>query len=124
MGIDGIGNPADASISGLMAQSARIKTIAANIANSSTPGYRRREVVLAGAADDLRVQISKIAQDLDVEPLYKPDDPDADKDGFVSNVQLPMEMMYLVSASRAYQANAAALKRYQEMIDTTIELLR
>jgi flagellar basal body rod protein FlgC len=29
-----------------------------------------------------------------------------------------------VSASRAYQANAAVLKRYQEVVDTAITLLK
>jgi flagellar basal body rod protein FlgC len=40
------------------------------------------------------------------------------------NVQMPVEMMNLSVASRAYQANAAILKRYQKMIETTLELLR
>jgi flagellar basal body rod protein FlgC len=40
------------------------------------------------------------------------------------NVDLPVEMMHMVAASRAYQANAAVLKRYQDMVDTTLELLR
>ena len=46
--------------------------------------------------------------------------------GFVlmPNVKLPIEMMNLTIAARAYQANAAVLKRYQKMIETTLELLR
>jgi flagellar basal body rod protein FlgC len=40
------------------------------------------------------------------------------------NVELPMEMMHMVTASRAYQANVAVLKRHSEMQDATLELLR
>ena len=40
------------------------------------------------------------------------------------NVDIPIEMMNLNIASRAYQANAAVLKRYQAMVDVSLELLR
>jgi flagellar basal body rod protein FlgC len=33
-------------------------------------------------------------------------------------------MMHLVTARRAYQANAAVMKRYQDLMETTLELLR
>jgi flagellar basal body rod protein FlgC len=42
----------------------------------------------------------------------------------MQNVKLPIEMMNLTIASRAYQANVAVLKRYQSMVETTLELLR
>ncbi len=128
MSIDGIGNPADVAISGLRAQSARMRAISANIANSNTPGYRRRNVVLSAGVDDLSVEVQRIAQDLrtSLKRMHDPSHPAADADGYVlmPNVELPMEIMQLMSASRAYQANAAALKRYQEMVDITVELLR
>ena len=55
-----------------------------------------------------------------------PGHPDADADGYVTmpNVSIPSEMMNLVVASRAYQANAAVLKRYQDSVDNALELLR
>jgi len=129
MSANGIGNPADVSISGLIAQSARMKVISANIANSSTPEYRRRDVVLSAGADDLSVEVQRIAQDLmtALKRVHDPGHPAADKDTgdvLMPNVELPVEMMHLMSASRAYQANAAALKRYQDMVDVTLELLR
>ena len=37
---------------------------------------------------------------------------------------LPGQMMNLNKATRAYQVNVAVLKRYERMIDTTLELLR
>jgi flagellar basal body rod protein FlgC len=33
-------------------------------------------------------------------------------------------MMNMVTATRAYQANAAMLKRYQDLTDATLELIR
>ena len=40
------------------------------------------------------------------------------------NVELPIEMMNLTESSRSYQANAAVMKRYMEMVDLTMELLK
>jgi len=40
------------------------------------------------------------------------------------NINLPIEMMNLSIATRAYQASTAVLKRYQKMVETTLELLR
>jgi flagellar basal-body rod protein FlgC len=62
----------------------------------------------------------------DFKQVYQPGHPDANDDGFVMmpNVDLPVEMVQLVTASRAYQANAAVLKRYQENVDVTLELLK
>jgi flagellar basal body rod protein FlgC len=40
------------------------------------------------------------------------------------NVNWPTEMINLNGASRAYQANAAILKRYQTMIESSLELLK
>jgi flagellar basal-body rod protein FlgC len=60
-----------------------------------------------------------------LQSIYDPGNPLADS-GFVAmpNVHLPVEMMNLAIASRSYQANAAILKRYQKMVETTLELLR
>jgi len=135
MGIDSIGNPMDIAVSGLQAQSARIRVISSNIANAFTTRtatgqpYRRQSVVLSGSENaGGGVEILRIAEDMKTgfKRVLEQGHPDADADGYVSmpNIEIPMEMMHLVSASRAYQANAAALKRYQEMIDTTVELLR
>jgi flagellar basal-body rod protein FlgC len=87
------------------------------------------EVVLSTDNESLAgVEVEQIAPDMvtDFKRVFMQGHPDADKDGYVlmPNVELPTEMMRLVAASRAYQANAAVLKRYQEMIEVTIELLR
>ena len=127
--------PIDIAVSGLQAQSRRLNVIANNIANAHTSRgrrgepYRRQQVVLETTDRALSgVTVHGIVEDMatDFHRIYQPGHPDADAEGFVllPNVELPTEMIQMVSASRAYEANAAVLKRYQELIDATIELLR
>ena len=135
MSTGNISNSIDIAVSGLRAESARMKAITGNIANSSTTRtpsgepYRRMSVLLATEGAGISgVKVQQIAPDMTTafKRVHQPEHPDADKDGYVlmPNVDLPVEMMNLVAASRAYQANAAILKRYQEIMDLTIELLR
>jgi flagellar basal-body rod protein FlgC len=135
MDIQSVGSPIDVAVSGLRAQSLRLKVIAANIANVNTTRtedgepYRRRSVVLRTKPDGLNgVTVVEVAADrsADFRTVLQPGHPDADENGYVRmpNVDLPVEMMDLVVATRAYQANVAVMKRYQDMVETTVELLR
>lgn len=128
-------NPIDIAVSGLRAQSMRVNVVSANIANAMTTRtesggpYCRRDVVLSARSEDLEgVEILDIVRDTtsDFRRIWKPGHPDADPEGYVRlpNVSLPMEMISLLTASRAYQANVAVMKRYGEMVDVTLELLR
>ncbi len=126
--------PVDIAISGLKAQSQSIRLITSNVANSQTTQsgsggpYRRVEAVLKAADDPFGgVTVDEVVADMSKFPrVYKPGHPDADADGYVDmpNVSLPMEMINLGVATRAYKANAAVLKRYQAMVETSLELLR
>jgi flagellar basal-body rod protein FlgC len=62
----------------------------------------------------------------DFQKILDPGNPGADEQGYVTmpNVNMPTEMINLNIATRVYQANAAVLKRYQQMVETTLELLR
>jgi flagellar basal-body rod protein FlgC len=134
MNVDQIAPMADIAVSGLRAQSLRLNLISANIANAETTRtaeggpYRRQDVVLSTTPDSLGgVMVLNIAQDRQAfRSVLMPGHPEADEAGNVQmpNVDLPTEMMNLVMATRAYQANAAVLKRYQDMVEVTIELLR
>lgn len=134
MSVDHISPAVDIAVSGLRAQSLRLNLIAGNIANANTTRtdtgqpFRRRDVVLQTAPGDLGgVTILRIAQDSsDFRSVLMKGHPDADANGFVRmpNVDLPVEMTNLVTASRAYQANVAVLKRYQDLVEATMELLR
>jgi flagellar basal-body rod protein FlgC len=132
-----IGNaygPIDIAISGLRAQNKQMDIISSNIANAQTTDagkgepYRRLEAVLKTQKDEISgVEISKITTDTsDFQKMLDPGNPRADKNGYVSmpNVSLPVEMMNLSLATKTYQANAAVIKRYQQMVETTLELLR
>jgi flagellar basal-body rod protein FlgC len=130
-----IPNAVDIAIRGLRAEAARMNVIAGNIANSSTTRtasgqpYRRQRLILSAAAGELAGPvIGGVLPDTGspFKRVYQPGHPDADTTGYVlmPNVNIPMEMMQLVTASRAYQASAAVMKRYQEMMELTVELLR
>jgi flagellar basal-body rod protein FlgC len=111
--------------------------------------YRRKEVVLATAqGDGFRtalasaagsvpgtrssqqpggVQVAGIVEDdAAARRVYDPGHPDADQQGYVSlpNVNPVTEMVDLISASRAYEANVTAMQTAKHMFTKTLELLR
>ncbi|MCK4958910.1 MAG: flagellar basal body rod protein FlgC [Planctomycetes bacterium] len=124
----------DIAVSGLKAQSRQMDVISSNIINVQTTDagdgqpYRRLEAVLKADEDGLGgVQIADVVKDMsEMTRVLKPGHPDADAEGYVTmpNVDWANEMINLNFASRAYQANAAVLKRYQKMVETGLELLR
>jgi len=132
--VDNVFGPIDIAVSGLRAQGKQMEVISSNVANARTTDagkgepYRRLEAVLKAQGEDISgVEVEKITKDMsEFERILDPGNPDADKNGYVlmPNVNLPIEMMNLTIATRAYQANAAILKRYQQMVETTLELLR
>ncbi len=127
-------SPIDIAISGLRAQSKRMEVISSNVANAQSTDngngqpYRRLEAVFKTDGDGLGgVVLDELVEDMsDFQRILKPGHPDADAQGYVTmpNVRLPIEMMNLSIAARTYQANAAVLKRYQQMVETALELLK
>jgi len=127
-------SPIDIAISGLRAQNKKIEVISSNVTNAQTTDngngqpYRRLEAVFKTDGDGMGgVSLDEIAMDMtDFPKILKPGHPDADEQGYLTmpNVNLPAEMVDLNHAAKAYQANAAILKRYQEMVETTLELLK
>ncbi|MGE0813531.1 MAG: flagellar basal body rod protein FlgC [Vicinamibacterales bacterium] len=133
-----------ASASALDAQRARIEVAVSNIANAeSTRGpdgqpYRRRDVVLgaepiepfAGALDRagaIGVTVQDIVEDqTPFRRRYEPSHPDADAEGFVAtpNVDVPEEMVDMLGAARAYQANLTAINLIRDTIQRALELGR
>ncbi|MBP7232639.1 MAG: flagellar basal body rod protein FlgC [Syntrophaceae bacterium] len=121
--------------SGLSAQRQKMDVISSNIANLSTTStpeggpYKRK--VLSFSADPLEkgfdanlkdavraVKIDKITEQTDgFRKIHDPAHPDADQEGFVTlpNVNLMLEMTELISASRAYEANATAFDAMKSM---------
>ena len=126
--------PIDIAISGLRAQGKNIQLLSSNVANAQSTDdgsgqpYRRVEAKFKTDGDGIGgVILDEIVPDMsDFIKLLKPSHPDADEQGYVTmpNVKLPIEMMNLNIAARAYQANTAVLKRYQAMVETMLELLK
>lgn len=133
MNVDNFFSPLDISISGLKAQGKQMEVISSNVANARTSDagngepYRRLEASFKTDKDLGGVELDKILPDMgDFLRVYDPGNPRADGDGYVAmpNINLPGEMINLNVATRVYQANVAVLKRYQRMVETTLELLR
>ena len=131
-----------ASASALNAERTRIEVAVSNLANAeSTRGpngqpYRRRDVVLAaapekpfeaalGQAGAVSVQVASVVEDPSpFRQRYDPSHPDADTEGFVAmpNVDTPQEMVDMLSASRAYQANLTAIGLIRDLIQKSLDL--
>jgi flagellar basal-body rod protein FlgC len=126
--------PVDIAISGMRAHGKSVEVIHSNVANIRTTDagkgqpYRRLEAKLKADEEGVSgVSLDKITEDkADFLKILDPGNPDADENGYVNmpNIDLATEMISLDMATRAYQANAAILKRYQKMVETTLELLR
>ena len=133
-----------ASASALDAERVRLEVAVSNIANAeSTRGpdgqpYRRRDVLLApsqmesfdaalGQVGAIGVKVANIVEDQTAfRKRFEPSHPDADAEGFVSvpNVDVPEEMVDMVGAARAYQANIAAINVIRDTFQRSLELGR
>ncbi len=127
------------AVSGLRAQRTRMNVIANNMANAFTTRtpdggpFRRQLAVFEGqmfgpGAREDRMGVRVKGMTTDNSPLrevYQPDHPDANADGFVSypNVTMAAEMVDLISAQRAYEANIAVLASGSAMSQRALQLL-
>ena len=130
----------DISASGLTAQRLRMDIISGNIANVNTTRtedgtpYRRKTPVfkektdsfgntfsglLAGSTNSHQgVEVDQIKEDNSpFKKVYRPEHPDADDNGYVEmpNVNITTEMVDMIEASRAYEANVRALNTSKSM---------
>ena len=131
------------SSSGMSAERFRMEVTANNIANANSTRsanggpFRRQDVVFAevlgataGPGSPVAlggVQAVEVVEDpTDLPRVYMPGHPDADAEGFVRmpNVQLPIEMVNLLTASRAYEANLRAAQTFRQMNEQALSLLR
>ena len=135
----------------LTAQRLRMDVISQNIANVNTTRtedgapYRRKTVVfqekeanipfseylseqsksryLAGGG----VRVTGIVEDSSpFKDVYDPTHPDADENGIVQmpNVEIITEMVNMISATRAYEANVTALNASKSMASKALEIGR
>ena len=148
----GLFDAINAAGSGLTAERLRMDVTAENLANAQTTRgadgqpYRRKEVVLeqkgggfggalkAALGGGIRpgggaggVQVAAIVEDTAPNRLvYDPGHPDANAQGYVEmpNVNPVTEMVDLIDASRAYEANVTAMQSAKQMFTKTLDLLR
>lgn len=123
----------DISASALTAERLRLSVIATNIANAETTRtpqggpYRRKEVVFMPRGDG-GVKVAAIQEDTTTPPrlVYNPGHPDANEEGFVAypNVSVVNEMVDLLAATRAYEANVAALNATKSMLASSLNIGR
>jgi flagellar basal-body rod protein FlgC len=138
--------------SGLTAQRLRMDVVANNIANVNTTRtaeggpYRRQRVVfeprreeaqfLLPLSPDARkraasggsgVRVVGVSSDPSApKTVYDPGHPDADERGYVAmpNIQLVNEMVDMISATRAYEANVTAINSAKSMAAKALEIGR
>ena len=136
------------SSSALDAQRIRMDVISSNLANINTTRtpeggpYRRRDVVFASqpVADNfgeaLNSELEEKLQrveivDITVDPgppkvVYDPRHPDANALGYVGmpDINVMEEMVNILSATRSYEANVAAVNAAKSMVNKALEIGR
>ncbi|HAW50656.1 TPA: flagellar basal body rod protein FlgC [bacterium] len=146
--IGGVFSGMNISASGMSAERLRMDIISLNIANINTTRtpeggpYRRKVPIFAPRAPQplfnipfVRLPVSvtpgdgvrvlRIEEDATPPKLkYEPGHPDADKDGYVAypNINLATEMINLITATRAYEANVTAVRAAKQMMTKALEI--
>ena len=131
------------SSSGLAAERVRVNLASSNLANAeSTRGpdgkpYKRLDPVLqavpfgdqlasaSGGSAPMGVQVAQVRQaETAGRRVYDPSHPDADQQGFVTlpDVNPIHEVVNLMSASRAYDANASAVETLKTMAQRALDI--
>ncbi len=140
----------DISASGLSAERLRMDIISKNIANANTTRtssgspYRRQVPIFSEASsgrtfsESLKramnsesigngVEVTAIKEDkTPFKKVYDPGHPDADKKGYVQmpNVDIVTEMVNMISATRAYEANVTIMNSTKSMALKALEIGR
>ena len=136
------------SSSGLAAQRLRMNLISSNLANVNTTKteeggpYKRKDAVFAATpvADTFQNELSSQFNDKisevsvvnvidDPRPFklkYDPEHPDADEKGYVElpNINAIEEMVNMISATRSYEANVAAINATKKMALKALDIGR
>ena len=129
----------DITTSALVAQRARMDTIAGNIANAQTtrdadgriaPFQRRLVTFLADNQPDAS-GAAGVSYEIEIDTgtpprrMYNPGHPDADAEGYVAypDINLITEFVNAMESSRAYEANVAAFEMTREMANLTLRIL-
>ena len=146
-------NAINTSSTGLSAERTRMDIISKNISNAnvtrtaSGAPYRRQMVVFQEKDPSFKevmsqvvngeikdyddkekgVKITQVVEDkTPFKKIYNPGHPDADENGYVlmPNVEIIQEMVDMITASRGYEANVAAVNASKSMAMKALEIGR
>lgn len=119
------------SASGMRAQATRLRYTSENIANTETPGYRRKttsfEAMVTNGERSGAVQVGPVTLDQTaLDQVFDPAHPMADAQGYHqgSNVDLLVEIADAREAQRSYEANLKMFDQSRKMSSSLMELLR
>ncbi len=126
------------ALSGMKAQSERLRVISENLANADslaeTPDgkpYQRKVVSFKQELDRAnsvtKVAVDKVRNDQsEFQRRYDPKHPAADRDGYVlaPNVNPLIELMDMREAQRSYEANLAVINSSKQLLSRTVDMLR
>ncbi len=141
--VGGIFTMFDISASALRAERARMNVHANNLANVNTTRgedgepYRRRRIFFQEGAPEITgsrrwgVRVERVDKDFDTDFImkYDPGHPDAIKEGewkdYVAypNVQVPVEMVDMMMASRAYEANLTSMDTAKQIHSGALRII-
>ena len=112
--------------SAMQAHSTRLKHISENLANSDTPGYRRKTVSFQSLTSG-EIEVGRTRLDQTQLPrVHDPSHPLADSDGYYdgTNVNLIFELNDAREAQRSYEANLKIFEQTKSMSSKLYTLLR
>ena len=129
------------SATGMAAERVRMDLIANNLANINTTRtaeggpYKRQVAIFAEVMNQVRsgnsggkgVRVVGISKDESPSPLvHNPGHPDADENGYVAmpNINVVNEMVDMITATRAYEANVTAMNAFKGMFLKALEIGR
>ncbi len=133
--------------SGLKAERERLNVTAMNLANANTTRtieggpYRAKSVVFGAKRLDRSFQealdsssrnlrkvevVEVVEDDKEFKQVYDPSHPDADENGYVlfPNVDLPEQMVDMISAKRGFEANVTAIEAVKSMALKALDIGR
>lgn len=136
----------DAAASGLTAERLRMDVISNNIANANTTRtaeggpYRRQMVIFQPRSGGQSAFAQIFSQQMEIgngvrvigitkddaplKKVYDPGHPDADGQGYVEmpNINIVSEMVDMITATRAYEANVTAVNAAKSMALKALEI--
>ncbi len=111
-------NAVYAALSGLRARQTQVDATARNVANATTPGYKRLEATLEEAPGGVRARVERVEE---------PGPVAAEGSGAaveLSNVDLSREIPNLIVGERGFETNLKVLQTQDEMLGTLLDMKR